>query len=154
MKSNVLVRQIARKTALTSLAGVCLMPQDHGGIASQPLLVTQSATTDANRFQEPRTITRSDNVTLTFRQTSKEWTKTDEKEFKRLALKEVTGNISDKELRSLNMLSWARDHQLNPLSAEEILLQIRRDRILEKMAAILEDYVEFTESTGNKGTSA
>ena len=130
------------------------MPQDYAEDVSQPLPAAKSATTSSNRIQKPRTITRSENITLTFLQTSRDWTKANEKEFRRLALKEAAGQLSEIELRRLNRMSKARDQQSSPLSAEEVLLQIRRDRILEKMADLLEEYVEFTESTGNQGTAA
>jgi microcompartment protein CcmL/EutN len=154
MKSNVFVRKFARKAAFTSLAGVCLVPQGHVGVISQSLSATESATTEGNRFQAPRTITRSENVTLSFHPSSREWSKADEKEFKHLALREATEDITQEEMKRLNRLSSLRDHNSNPLSAEEVLLQIRRDRILERMAEVLHDYVEFTQSTGNKGTAA
>jgi hypothetical protein len=154
MKNDVFIRQFARKAALTSLTGVFLMPQDHAAVPPQPLLDNQAVCSGSNHFREPRTITTSANLPLTFSQTPSEWKKADEKEFRHLAFKEATGSISDSETQRLNRLSRARDHRLNPLSGEEVLLQIRRDRILEKMAEILEDYVEFTESAGNKRTSA
>ena|ERR1700734_988583 len=94
------------------------------------------------------------NVGLAVSQTLTAWTKGNDRDFRRLALKEATGEITREEMRRLNRLSAASDRCLNPMSTEEVLLQIRRDLILGKMAQALQDYVEFTESTHNKGTAA
>jgi len=131
-----------------------MIPQDHVGVNPPLLLGTDTTNASSNRFQEPPTITRSESVSVTIPKAPTEWTKTHEKELRCLALKEATENITREEMNRLNWLSFARNHYSNPLSTEEILLQIRRDRILEKMAEALQDYVEFTESTGNKGTTA
>lgn len=156
MKSNVFVTRFARKAALTSLAGVCLMPQDHVGAIFQPLPAIGSAATSGNRFQDPGTIatSKTENLTFSIRQPSEEWTKADEKKFRRLALKDSVQNITAEETRELNWLSMTRNHLLKPQSTEEVLLQIRRDRILEKMAETLREYVEFTETARNKGAAA
>jgi len=114
MKSNMLVRRFARNAALTSLAGVCLLPQDHVGVLVQRLPATKSTTVGADRIHDPKTITTSENVTLTFHEVSRDWTKADEREFRRLSLKEATANITDEELRKLNRLSRRRDNNLDP----------------------------------------
>jgi hypothetical protein len=138
---------------MTSLAGVCAVPQDHVGVNPPLLLATDTTTATGSRFHEPARITASESVGVTISKTPTEWTKTQEKELRRLALKEATRDITREEMNRLNWLSSARNHYSNPLSTEEILLQIRRDRILEKMAEALRDYVEFAESTDNKGTT-
>jgi len=130
------------------------MPQDHVRILPLPVKATDTTIPGGNRFQEPGTITSSANVSFPILQNQKEWTKVNEKEFRGLALKEATGVNTREEMRRLNRLSWMRDHCLNPLSTEEVLLQIRRDRILEKLADVLQEYVEFNQSTGQKGTTA
>jgi hypothetical protein len=153
MKSNVFVARMARNAVLSTLAGVCLMPQAHVGLLPQPLKATDTTTPGGNRFEEPETITSSANVIVSIPQNPKEWTKANEKEFRALTLKEATGAITRGEMRRLNWLSRTRDHCLSPLSTEEVLLQIRRDRILEKLADVLQEYVEFNRSTGQKGTT-
>ena len=89
---------------------------------------------------------------FTFWEDGSEWTPGFEKEFRRLALAEATGSLAPEQAARLEKLSGLRDRFLNPSSPDEILLQLKRDRILGKMAEGLSEYVEFLETTGHKGT--
>ena len=56
-----------------------------------------------------------------------------EREFRQLALREANGTINERELERLQNLSGWRDQLLSPRSAEEVLRQIKRDRLIEKI---------------------
>lgn len=154
MKSKKFSARFTRNAVATTLASVCLMPQipardvlqDHGN--------AKAAAPGGNLFQNPKTFTTSGNVTLTISPSEIEWTKANEKEFRRLAIKEATQNLTPDEMRRLNWLSGVRDRNSNPATAEEVLLQIRRDRIVEKLAEVLKDYVQFIEGANTKGTAS
>jgi hypothetical protein len=77
-----------------------------------------------------------------------------EREFRKLALEEVKGTLTAGQALRLEELNRWRDRLLHPQSAEEILLQIKRDRLLERMEGLLKEYVEFQEATGKKRTAA
>ncbi len=93
-------------------------------------------------------------VVLTIGQAPSEWDKQMEREFRRLALQEVKGTLSAKQSERLDQLTRWRDQLLCPQPAEEILLQIKRDRLLSRMEELLNDYVEFQEAAGKTRTAA
>ena len=84
----------------------------------------------------------------------KEWTKPMEREFRQLALGEAKGNLTGEQMARLEALSVWRDRLSNPRPAEEVLLQLKRDRLLEKISDTLRQYVEFQESTHKKRPAA
>lgn len=72
-----------------------------------------------------------------------DWTPALEREFSKLALEELKGTIQADGMHRLEQLTNLRNRLQEPLSSEELLMQIRRDRILEKMADALSEYVKF-----------
>jgi hypothetical protein len=80
-----------------------------------------------------------------------EWNKTLEKEFRALAAKEASGRIEFPELQRLEKLSMIRNVTKSPRTSDEILTQLRRDRVLEKLSEALNEYVEFRESRTQGG---
>jgi hypothetical protein len=91
---------------------------------------------------------------LTMPQTPSVWDKKLEREFRKLALEEAKGTIGAAESVRLEELNRLRNQLLNPPSADEILLQLKRDRLLSRMESLLREYVEFQEATSQKRSSA
>lgn len=77
-----------------------------------------------------------------------------EKEFRKLALEEAKGTITGAQVKRLEQLNQWRDRLLNPQSAEEILKQIKRDRLLARTEELLDEYVELQKPTDNTRTAA
>ena len=76
-----------------------------------------------------------------------DWTKKLEKEFRALALEDAKGCITPEQQARLDELTAIRFQLQNPRSDEEILLEIKRDRVLANLSKALEEYVEFTKAT-------
>ena len=91
---------------------------------------------------------------VTLSKSPSEWDKKMEQEFRKLALLEAKGTLSKEQAARLEQLSDWRNSLLDPPPPEEILLQIKRDRLLEKTEELLRAYVEFQEATGKKRVAA
>ncbi|MHB8519514.1 MAG: hypothetical protein ACYDH9_02035 [Limisphaerales bacterium] len=91
---------------------------------------------------------------VTVTQPPSEWDKDMEREFRKLALEEAKGALTAEQAFRLERLSYWRNNLLCPSSSEEILLQIKRDRLLKKTEQLLKEYVEFQEATGKKRAAA
>ena len=83
-----------------------------------------------------------------------EWTKWMEKEFRRLALAEAKGTLTEEQTNCLNALTHSRNCLLCPPSEDEMLRRIKRDRLLEKLSEALREYVEFEEGASQKRATA
>jgi hypothetical protein len=83
-----------------------------------------------------------------------EWGATLEKEFRALALKEAKGSLTFEEFNRLNRLTFWRDTMSVPRTGEEILLQIQRDRVVDKVSEALEEYVQFQKTSRAAGRIA
>lgn len=82
-------------------------------------------------------------VTLAIPDVPGKWTDEMRSEFRKLSIAEATGKLSSDGLGRLEVLSQYRERLLSPRTTEEILLQLRRDRILARMAETIKEYVEF-----------
>ena len=91
-------------------------------------------------------------ATVTWTKTPSKWDKRLEREFRNLALEETKGTLTNAGALRLEMLSLWRENLRCPLSSDEILLQIKHDRLLEKTEQLLKEYVEFQETAPKKGT--
>ena len=153
-KNDVFIARLARGAVASTLAA-CLMPQSHTegaparGVANEAT-VTEQTTLPDQGTQE----TAESAVVLTMGEAPSEWDKNMEREFRKLALEEAEGTLRSEAATRLEELNCWRDRLLNPQPADEILLQIRRDRLLARMEEILNDYVEFQEATGKTRTAA
>ena len=56
----------------------------------------------------------------------------------------------EEQLSRLERLSLLRDRLDSPRSVEDILRQLKHDRVLQKMAEALKDYVEFRQDANKK----
>jgi len=82
------------------------------------------------------------------------WAKVMEREFRKLAQEEAQGTLTAQKAARLEELNRWRNRLLNPQSSEDILKQIKRDRLLEKMETLIREYVQFQEATDQKRASA
>lgn len=71
------------------------------------------------------------------------WTAGLEREFRALATKEATEQISTDERKRLETLSSWREDLVDPRSPEEVRLEIRHDSLLEQFAKTLDEYNRF-----------
>jgi hypothetical protein len=82
---------------------------------------------------------------FSYKEADREWTKNMEREFRALALLEARDTLTYKQTGRLDELGQLRDRFLDPRTPEEVLLQVRRDRLLEKISENLQEYVKFQE---------
>jgi hypothetical protein len=154
MKNEVFIARLARGAVASTMAA-CLMPQSHTEKAASPPVAREAAFTDQMSMPYRGTQEGTDRaVVLTLRQTPTDWDKRMEREFRNLALEELRGALSAEQAKRLDQLNGWRDRLLCPQPAEEILLQIKRDRLLARMEEIINDYVEFQEAAGKKRPAA
>jgi len=155
MKSDTFVTRLARGAVASTIVGAWLVPQGHSADAV-PTHVTGAAAA-AEQTSVPEEASREEAAgafVLTISEIPKEWTKISEKEFRWLALKEAKGALTGEQAMRLEQLTSWREHLNYPRGTEEILLQLKRDRLLEKVADTLKDYVEFQEGAGKKRTAS
>ena len=94
-------------------------------------------------------------LTMIIDESDREWTKSMEREFRALALLEARDALTREQARRLGALSQLRDRFLNPRTPEDVLIQVRRDRLLEKISENLQQYVKFQEDASrSRRTSA
>jgi hypothetical protein len=147
-KHEAIVARLARGATTASLAA-CLIPQTHTvgeRIQSHPQEVPFT-TVGFLPMSETLAGTGS-GLSISVLEDLKEWNKRLEKEFRGLALLEAKGTISVDESKRLNWLSRQRDRLVCPQTAEEYMLQRKRDRLLAKTAELLNEYVEFQRRAG------
>jgi len=154
IKDGTLMTRVTRNAVLSAVAGGVLLMPDAVSPEIFPLKLAGDVSL-VDFFAPPAENTESsfvgqDIVPLTIKDQPSEWTSKLEKEFRELALKEARGTSTADSYRRLEDLNYWRDTLLNERPAEEVLLQLKRDRILEKMAAALEEYVEFQQASHKK----
>jgi hypothetical protein len=146
MRSNTFVTRLTRGAVASSLAVSWLVPEKHSATVAPPVVAREAVVTDqATMPSEAGHAESAGLVVVNLRETPKEWTPGMEREFRRLALDEAKGTLTADARTRLEELNLLRNRLYNPRSAEEVLLQLRRDRLLEKMSDVLRQYVEFQE---------
>lgn len=93
-------------------------------------------------------------MVLTIGEVPGEWDTELEREFRKLALAEAERTLTAEQVGRLEQLNGWRDQLLHPQPAEEMLLQIKRDRLLNRMEEVLNDYVEFQEAASKTRAAA
>jgi hypothetical protein len=147
-RNDVFVARLARGAVASTLAA-CLMPKNHtegaptGQVAQEATFAQQTAIPGEGTQQGTNKA-----VLLTMGQARGEWDRGLEREFRKLSVGEAQGTLTAEQLSRLEQLNRWRDQLLCPQPAEEILLQIKRDRLLNRMEEVLNDYVEFQEVSG------
>jgi hypothetical protein len=155
MKSEAFIARLKRSALASTIASACLAPQAHSAVVAAPIDGGEVVFNDTAAVPEHRSMgSTGETLTLTLTQTPKEWSRELDHEFRRLALEEAKGELSSPLLERLEMLSRWRDQLKNPRTPDEILLQLRRDRLLEKMSEALKAYVEFKEGQDKERASA
>jgi hypothetical protein len=140
MKKNEVVTRLVKGAVMTALASntvgdgytVNAVPQ---GTVAQDVAVNNSAEV-SNQIAGG-----AFNFTITEHEYS--WSHAQEREFHKLLAAEASGSIQPEQLLRLEELNAYRNRFRNPMPAESILLQLRRDRLVEKTAELLKEYVEF-----------
>lgn len=143
--------RMTRGTVASTIAVACLVPENHSAMAGA-LVVTQEMSMP-EQISVPETAGHSQQhgtVAVTVPEMPKEWTKRMEREFRDLALREAQGRLSPKEMAHLEALSRSRERLSCPRRADEVLLQLKRDRLVEKISETLRQYVEFHETASKK----
>ena len=153
MKSDVFITRVARGAVVSALA-TCLTPQTHTATAV-PLVGQESAFNDRVVLPEEGTQRGSEEtVVVTLKQPPTEWDPKMEREFRKLAMEEAKGMLTTEQAARLEEMERWRNVLSHPQSSEDILVQIKRDRLLEKMESLLREYVQFQEATGQKRAAA
>lgn len=104
-------------------------------------------THEVTRLGTPIQVSTDPASKYSFTPLQNQWDKKLEREFRTLALKEAKQDLTPADRHRLEELNTLRDRLLNPQPAEEILAQIKRDRLLSRIQEILNEYVEFEEAT-------
>ena len=151
MANSTFVARLSRGAVASTIAVGCLVPESHSAIADAPVAAHEIAMPEQTFLRG--TAGHSEDggsISLHMPESPKEWTKQMEREFRQLALGEATRSLSTEQLARLEALSVWRDRMINPRTADEVLLQLKRDRLLEKISDTLRQYVEFQESAHKK----
>ena len=149
MRNNRFFAQLTRTAVASTFVAGCMTPETHSAAHDAPLVECGAA--QSPFAQEPSDRSQvGDSVIITFHSSPAEWTKGMAREFRQLALAEAKGVATDEQMQRLEQLSRWRDSLDNPRPADEVLLQLKRDRLLEKISETLRQYVEFQQAAGKK----
>jgi hypothetical protein len=155
MKNDIFIARMAKGAAVSTVAGALLMAQNHLVTAATPFRHDDACVSESPLVDEQRPQQETEQVvSYTLHESAKEWTKKMEREFRQLALLEATGRLTREQTMRLEELSQSRERLVTPRTPEEILMQLRRDKMVESMAETLRKYVHFQESTDKKRASA
>lgn len=137
--------------AAASLAVGCLAP------TSQPVINNAIPAIDISTIAEQPKFARvlegsltSGSISIVVKDIPTEWSKTLEKEFRSLAAEEARGTIDRKSAVRLGQLDSWRERLLVPRDADEILFQMKRDNMLEKMSKTFQDYVQYKQGASHQ----
>ena len=146
-KPDVIVRTLARGMMASTL-GVTFSPDAYNALSDVALTLPQSVAVTVTAIPSiqaaPETTRQPSAIVVRLDQ---EWDHRMEREFRRLALKEATGALAQSDARRLDELTRLRNRLLCPQTPDEMLLQIRRDRLLNKTKELLNEYVQFKHAT-------
>jgi hypothetical protein len=155
MRSDVFIAKLARGAVAASVAGAWMLPQKQTEAPPPPEAAREAVYANLATVPEEATeVAANRAMVLTFTQYPTDWDKNLEREFRRLALAEAKGKLEGRENTRLEELTCWRNRLLNGQTAEEISLQLKRDRLLARMEALLKEYVEFQETSSQTGTTA
>jgi len=151
-KSDIILAKLGRGAASTVLATALAA---HSQTAETALLVPadDAVLSCPSVESKPGNATES-SVNWVCSSAPSEWDKKLEREFRKLALLEAQELISKDDSRRLEELNrWRNELEFAP-TADDILLQLKRDHLLSKMGNLLREYVEFEESANKKRFAA
>ena len=155
MRSDVFVANLARGAVAATVAGGWVGPQKQTEALPAPLEAREQVYANtAARPEEGTDVAVNQSMVLTITQNPSTWDKKLEKEFRALALAEAKGTLAARQGKRLNELTQWRNRLLHGQTAEEISLQLKRDRLLDRMESLLREYVEFQETANQKRAAA
>lgn len=147
MPNNTFVTRLSRGAVASTIAIGYLVPESHSATADAAVMIQEIAMPERTFAPEMAGYSEDGgSVIVNMPESPKDWTKPMEREFRQLALGEAKGNLTGEQMARLEALSVWRDRLSNPRPAEEVLLQLKRDRLLEKISDTLRQYVEFQKS--------
>ena len=151
MKNDIFIARLAHGAVAAGIAGAWMLPQTQTQAPEFSLPEHEAIFANLAPLPEEKTETAANTaMVLTISQTPSEWDKKLEKEFRGLALAEAKRTLSATQGQRLEELNHMRNRLLNSMTAEEISVQLKRDRLLAQMENLLTKYVEFQEATGQK----
>jgi hypothetical protein len=151
MKNDIFIARLAHGAVAAGIAGAWMLPQTRTQAPEFSLPEHEAIIANLAPLPEEKTETAANTaMVLTISQTPSEWDKKLEKEFRGLALAEAKGTLSATQGQRLEELNHMRNQLLNGMTAGEISVQLKRDRLLAQMENLLTKYVEFQEATGQK----
>lgn len=151
MRNDVFITRLAHGAVAAGVAGAWLLPQKQAQVPEFLHPAREVVFANAVTMPEEKTETAENAaLVLTVAQTPSEWDRKLEKEFRGLALAEAKGTLPAEQGGRLEELNRLRNRLLNGLTAEEISVQLKRDRLLARMESLISEYVEFQETTGQK----
>jgi len=156
MKSNIFVAKLARSAAATAIVSSAVVPAHQATAVALPPAVAQEWAFPGRAIlpEQEQNGNFAGNSVLTMIKSPSVWDKKLEREFRSLALAEANDTISKENVYRLEQLSTWRDQLLNPQTVDEILLQMKRDSILQRMENLIKEYVEFQEASAQAGSSS
>jgi len=155
MQSSAFVTRLRRGAVASSLALAWLPPEKCSAGMVSPVVAREVAVTDSPALagKSSHAVT-SELVVPNVAEMPTEWTRSMEREFRRLALDEAKGTLTADARARLEELNLLRDRLYHPRTADDVLRQLRRDRMLEKISDTLRQYVEFREGAGQTRPAA
>lgn len=155
MESNTFVTRLTRGAVASSLAVGWLMPENHSELVAPPVVAREAVVTCETSMPEQTSHSENEGMLVVdMPEVGKDWTPNMEREFRQLALGEAKATLTVDDYARLEELSVLRDRLQHPRTAAEVLLQLKRDRMLEKISDTLRKYVEFQEGAGKKRSAA
>jgi hypothetical protein len=155
MRSDVFIANLARGAVAASVAGGWMLPQKQTEAVPAPQAAREEVCANVASLPEEGTdVAANQTMVLTITQSPSAWDKRLEKEFRSLALVEGKGALSPRDGKRLNELTQWRNRLLHGQTSEEISLQLKRDRLLDRMESLLREYVEFQETANQKRATA
>lgn len=155
MRSDVFIANLARGAVAASVAGAWMLPQKQTEALPAPEAAREEACANAASVPEGGTdVAANQAIVLTISESPTIWDKKLEKEFRALALSEAKMELSAREEKRLEEVTRWRNRLLHGQTAEEISLQLKRDRLLNRMESLLREYVEFQEASNQKRATA
>jgi hypothetical protein len=148
MKKSNFVARLSKGAMASGVVGACLIPQRHSAEPNSLSFHADAAVVDRALIAQDdasHSSISTDTFFISVKDPVQEWTPALEREFRKLALEELKGTIQPDGMHRLEVLNDLRNRLQDPLSPHELLLQIRRDRVLAKMADALNDYAKFHE---------
>ena len=155
MSSEAFFANLARGAVAVGVVGACVTAQKQTEAPSVPDSACETFCAGLTTVpHETENLATKQQVVFTVHQNPTAWDRKLEREFRDLALEEAKGTLSRSNGRRLEYLTRWRNLLLDGQSTEEILFQLKRDRLLARMESVLKEYVDFQDLANKKGTGA